>query len=161
VNNKLVGTKATSFREAFSNTPVTYIPEGILDNCKNGYRAFLLSRVSSIHPNVTLKNLVKGGIMFSGCPLSYNYSKQLYDTLTPVPEGVTVTMPTNRNDDYDYEIIFAYVIGEEILLAEIFGIPDTNPNTGNPWLGSKGIPLAYHGEFWLSPKGWYVSFEDV
>jgi hypothetical protein len=61
----------------------------------------------------------------------------------------------------DYEIIFAYVVGEERQLAEIFGIPETNPNTGNPWLGSKGIPLAYHGEFWLSRNGWYISFEDV
>lgn len=160
VNNKLVGTKTMEFSQAFEGTPITYIPEGILDNCKGGSRTFLNSQVSSIHPNVTLKNLIKGNGMFAGCPLSYNYSKQLYDTLTPVPEGETVTKPSNMNDNYNYVITFAYVDGEEEYIAEAFGISENNPDTTQPWLGDKGIPLSIHGEYWLSPKGWYVSFSD-
>lgn len=160
VNNKLVGTKTMEFQGAFEGAAVTYIPEGILDNCKGGHRTFLNSQVSSIHPNVTLKNLVKGNGMFAGCPLSYNYSKQLYDTLTPVPEGETVTKPSNMNDNYNYVITFAYVDGEEEYIAEAFEIPENNPDTTQPWSGDKGIPLSIHGQFWKAPNGWYISFSD-
>lgn len=156
----MVGTKTMEFESAFEETPITYIPEGILDNCKGGHKTFLNSQVSSIHPNVTLKNLVKGNGMFGGCPLSYNYSKQLYDTLTPVPDDVTVTKPADIDDDNAYVIMFAYVDGEERYIAAAFGIPENDPdNNDQPWEGGKGIPLAIHGGYWKAPNGWYISFE--
>ena len=93
--------------------------------------------------------------MFSGCPMSYVVSKRLYDTL---PQATGAVMPTNRNDEVDYFITFACIQGEEEQIAQTFGIPANNPNTSAPWTGGYGIPKAEHGQFWLSPKGWYITF---
>lgn len=155
VNNKLVGKNATNFYGAFEGTNVQYIPAGILDNCTRGTRAFCVSKVSNAAEGVTLKSLKVGTEMFSGCPMSYVVSKRLYDTL---PQATGAVMPTNRNDEVDYFITFACIQGEEEQIAQTFGIPANNPNTSAPWTGGYGIPKAEHGQFWLSPKGWYITF---
>ena len=155
VNNKLVGKNATNFYCAFEGCPVTYIPSGVLDKCSKGTRAFCVAKISGVSPNVSLASLEYGNEMFSGCPMTYTLSKQLYDTLTEVTGA---EMPTNRNDNKKYTITFACVSGEEAKIAKTFGIPAINPNTSANWAGNGGIPRAEYGQFWLSPKGWWVTF---
>lgn len=155
INNKFVGKNATNFYSAFEGTPVTYLPAGILDKCLRGTRAFAASQLSSMSPNVSLGNLIRGSEMFSACPMSYTLSKQLYNTL---PQASGAVMPSNRNDDLDYYITFACVLGEQQKIAKSFGIPAINPHTNVQWKGGFNIPKAQHGQFWLSPKGWYITF---
>lgn len=155
VNNKLVGKNATNFYYAFYGCPVTYIPSGVLDKCANGTCAFCVSKISGVSPNVSLGSLVRGDEMFSGCPMTYILSKQLYDTL---PEVTGATMPPKRNANLDYTITFACVSGEEAKIAKAFDIPEINPVTDTKWVGGGGIPRAEYGQYWLSPKGWWVSF---
>ena len=157
VNNKFVGKGAKSFEYAFEGCPVTYLPSGVLDNCINGHRAFSTSSLSGVSPSATLKSLQYGDEMFSACPMTYTLSKHLYDTL---PQVTGATMQTNRDANNQYTIVFGCIPGEEAKIAKLFGIPKDNPNTSAPWNGGYGIPKAEQAQYWLSPKGWYVSFSD-
>lgn len=157
VNNKFVGKNATNFEEAFEGCPVTYLPSGVLDNCTNGHRAFCKSKLSVVSPAVTLESLQHGDEMFSACPMSYTLSKQLYDTLTEVTDA---EMPPKRDSNKKYTIVFSCIPGEEVKIAKLFGIPANNPNTSSPWNGGYGIPKAEQAQYWLSPKGWWVSFTE-
>lgn len=158
VNNKFVGKGAKSFEYAFEGCPVTYLPSGVLDNCINGHRAFSTSSLSGVSPAATLKSLQYGDEMFAACPMTYTLSKQLYDTL-PQPTEAAI-MQTNRDTNNKYTIVFGCIPGEEAKIAKLFGIPKNNPNTSSPWNGGYGIPKAEHVQYWLSPKGWWVSFSD-
>ena len=159
IPTKLVGKNGVDFENAFSNSKIVGIPSWLLANCENGMNAFLgCSDLTAVGNGISLSKLKNGHDMFSCTNLNYVQSKKIYDGLPQLEQQPAV--PSNRNDTSDGHIMFNLNDGDEKKIAEIFEIPSINPVTGNPWVGGKNIPLVERGEFWISPKNWWITFAN-